>query len=298
MRVAFWGTDGVFSHAALSGLLAADVRVHAVFIYDRAAHPVAPAPPPAASDDDIPLLTSFVQRTTTTLAWQRAIPVWRVGDVRHAATAQILAAQQADVACVACFPRLVPPSLLAVPRHGFLNMHPSLLPAYRGPAPLFWQLRDGVAKTGVTVHWMDASFDTGALAAQAPVTLPLTGGRPLKPTCSWPWPAQRRWPGCSHSWRRGVVPRTPQPAGGSYQPWPKAADFALDLEWTAQRAFNLMRGTAEWSMPYPLQMDGARWSLRKALRVEPAGTLGSPWRREGELLHVQFNQGVLTASVL
>ena len=297
MRVAFWGTDGVFSHAALSGLLAADVRVHAVFVYDRAAHPVAPAPPPTAPGGDIPLLTSFVQRSTTTLAWQRAIPVWRVGDVRHAATAQLLAAQQADVACVACFPRLLPPSLLAVLRHGFLNMHPSLLPAYRGPAPLFWQLRDGVAKTGVTVHWMDASFDTGALAAQAPVTLPNGAGGPEADMLMAVAGATALTRVLTQL-TQGVVPRTPQPTGGSYQPWPKATDFALDLEWTAQRAFNFMRGTAEWSMPYPLQMDGARWSLRKALRVEPAGTLGSPWRREGELLQVQFNQGVLTASVL
>ena len=297
MRVAFWGTDGVFSHAALSGLLAADVRVHAVFIYDRAARPVAPAPPPDAADGDIPLLTSFVQRSTTTLAWQRAIPVWRVGDVRHAATAQALAAQQADVACVACFPRLLPPSLLAVLRHGFLNMHPSLLPAYRGPAPLFWQLRDGVAKTGVTIHWMDASFDTGALAAQAPVTLPNGAGGP-EADMLMAVAGATALARVLTQLAQGVVPRTPQPAGGSYQPWPKAADFALDLEWTAQRAFNFMRGTAEWGMPYPLQVNGARWSLRKALRVEPSGTLGSPWRREGELLHVQFNQGVLTASVL
>ncbi|MEZ4833421.1 MAG: formyltransferase family protein [Caldilineaceae bacterium] len=55
--------------------------------------------------------------------------------------------------------------------HGFLNLHPSLLPHYRGPDPIFWQLRDGVEPMGVTVHWMDVGVDTGDIAAQAPVAL-------------------------------------------------------------------------------------------------------------------------------
>ncbi|MEZ4558302.1 MAG: formyltransferase family protein [Caldilineaceae bacterium] len=270
MRVAFWGTDGVFSHAALSGLLAADVHVDAVFVYDRAARPVAPAPPPAASDDDIPLLTSFVQRSTTTLAWQRAIPVWRVGDVRHAATAQILAAQQADVACVACFPRLLPPSLLAVPRHGFLNMHPSLLPAYRGPAPLFWQLRDGVAKTGVTIHWMDASFDTGALAAQAPVTLPNGAGGPRSRHAHGRGRRSGAGPG-AHTVGTG---RCAAHAATSRRQLPTLAQggrLCAGPRMDGAACVQLYARHGRWGMPYPLQVNGARWSLRKALRVEPTG---------------------------
>ncbi|MEZ4640893.1 MAG: formyltransferase family protein [Caldilineaceae bacterium] len=52
-----------------------------------------------------------------------------------------------DVACVACFNRIFPADLLTLP-HGFLNLHPSLLPHYRGPDPIFWQLRDGVQTDG------------------------------------------------------------------------------------------------------------------------------------------------------
>ena len=59
-------------------------------------------------------------------------------------------------------------SLLHVPRRGFLNVHPSLLPEYRGPSPLFWQLHAGeTSHWRVSVHWMDAEFDTGPLPTSA-----------------------------------------------------------------------------------------------------------------------------------
>ena len=296
MRTVFWGTDSLFSHAALAGCLAAHVEVAAVFVYDRGVGAATPADPPAASGDDVPLLTPYVQRTTTTLAWQRAIPVWRVGDVRHEATAQTLTALAADVAWVACFPRRLPPSLLAVPRYGLLNVHPSLLPFYRGPSPVFWQLRDGVTASGVTVHWMDAEFDTGALAAQSSVTLP-NGASGPEIDMMMAVAGANALDRVLARMARGAAPRHPQPDGGSYRPWPEAGDFALNLEWSAQHAFNFMRGTAEWGMPFALEAEGARWLLKHALRVAPAGELGAPWQRDGDVLHVQFAPGVLTASV-
>jgi methionyl-tRNA formyltransferase len=56
---------------------------------------------------------------------------------------------------------------------GVINMHPSLLPRYRGPNPIGWAVRNGDPELGFTIHRMDASFDTGALLAQA--TAPLEG---------------------------------------------------------------------------------------------------------------------------
>ena len=87
--------------------------------------------------------------------------------------AALLAALDADVAISAAFPVLIPADALEVPRLGVINMHPALLPRYRGPNPIGWAVRNGDAELGFTIHRMDASFDTGALLAQA--AAPLAG---------------------------------------------------------------------------------------------------------------------------
>ncbi|MFT5393693.1 MAG: methionyl-tRNA formyltransferase [Gammaproteobacteria bacterium] len=72
-----------------------------------------------------------------------------------------------DVLVMACFPHILNASWLALPRLGVLNVHPSLLPRYRGPAPLYWQRQHGALCTGATVHWASAKPDAGPIVAQA-----------------------------------------------------------------------------------------------------------------------------------
>lgn len=79
--------------------------------------------------------------------------------------ARCLAGYEADVAVCDGFPWRVPVAALRVPRLGMLNVHPSLLPRHRGPMPIHWAVRLGDAETGVTIHRMDESFDTGRIVA-------------------------------------------------------------------------------------------------------------------------------------
>jgi methionyl-tRNA formyltransferase len=64
------------------------------------------------------------------------------------------------------FPWRLPGEVLRVPRLGAINIHPSLLPQYRGPIPIHWAIRNGDRESGVTVHRMDETFDTGEVIAQ------------------------------------------------------------------------------------------------------------------------------------
>lgn len=68
---------------------------------------------------------------------------------------------------------ILPPAVFGVPRFGAINVHPSLLPRYRGPAPVHWAIRNGDPEIGVTVHRLDAGVDTGPILAQS-------GGVPLE----------------------------------------------------------------------------------------------------------------------
>ena len=82
-----------------------------------------------------------------------------------------LAALQPAAVLVFTLPWRVPAAVLALPPLGFLNFHFAALPGYRGPEPLFWQIRNGEAAGAVTVHRMDADFDTGPVLLAEPVPL-------------------------------------------------------------------------------------------------------------------------------
>jgi methionyl-tRNA formyltransferase len=85
----------------------------------------------------------------------------------RAAIAPLLAAARPDLVVCMGFPWKIPAKALAVPRLGWLNGHPSLLPRHRGPIPVAWAIRDGDEEIGITFHRMDAELDTGAILAQA-----------------------------------------------------------------------------------------------------------------------------------
>jgi methionyl-tRNA formyltransferase len=203
-----------------------------------------------------------------------------------------LAALQADVAVVSCFSRRIPLGLAALPRLGTLNLHPSLLPAYRGPAPLFWALRDGLHTTGVTVHLLDAGLDSGPIVAQQPVALPDgASGAELERVCGEHGGALLL--AAMDVLAHGTATPRPQPIAGDYRPWPTPDDFRIEPMWSARHAFNFIRGTAEWGQPYPVAVGGESFMLAQALGYDLAATLSTPFERDGRVLRVQCAPGVL-----
>lgn len=77
-----------------------------------------------------------------------------------------------DIGIVAHFEKLIKPNLLSVPKYGFLNLHPSLLPNYRGMAPQHWPIINGEKFVGITVHKIDEGIDTGDIVLQRKFELP------------------------------------------------------------------------------------------------------------------------------
>jgi methionyl-tRNA formyltransferase len=157
-RVLFFGMTGSFSRSVLATLLAAHVPICGYILpaAPQAESPLQRVEPPQGvgrDDEELLILNPMRTQNSIQLAWQHNIPIFEAGNLRAPAVQNFVAKLAPDVACVACFDKRIPPALLAMPRHGFLNVHPSLLPAYRGPAPLFWQWRNGETQTGVTVHW-------------------------------------------------------------------------------------------------------------------------------------------------
>jgi len=300
-RILFFGMPGIFSRTVLAGLLAAHLPVSALILPTSAT--VTPTlarldpprlPPPAPND--LPLLNPDIAQSTIQLAWRQAIPVYEVGQLSAPEVQNLLREFAPTVACVACFSKRIPPALLAIPPHGFLNLHPSLLPAYRGPAPLFWQLRNGEPHIGATVHWMDEKLDTGDIAAQTRLHLPdgITGPK-ADELCAKA--GSELLVDVLKTLATGQAPRTVQADKGSYQSWPQAKDFTLSTSWSARHAYNFMRGTAEWGQPYAVDVAGKQLWLANALTYRRED-LGHPYVQENDMVQIQFSPGVLQAQLV
>lgn len=91
--------------------------------------------------------------------------------IKTAETLELLQSHQADAAVVVAYGRILPESLLKTPRLGCLNNHFSLLPKYRGAAPVNWAIVHGETSTGVTVMQMDAGLDTGDILLQRAIDI-------------------------------------------------------------------------------------------------------------------------------
>ncbi|MEA2636548.1 MAG: methionyl-tRNA formyltransferase [Chloroflexota bacterium] len=108
---------------------------------------------------------------TKQLALQLGLEVFQPARIRDEAAQARIRQVAADVMVVVAYGQILPASLLNAPRLGTLNVHASLLPRHRGPAPIEWSILSGDTETGVTIMQMDAGVDTGPILAQARVPL-------------------------------------------------------------------------------------------------------------------------------
>lgn len=179
-----------------------------------------------------------------------------------------------DAVLVLTLPWRIPASVLPLPRLGFLNVHFAALPGYRGPEPLFWQLRNGETAGAVTIHRMDADFDTGPVAVAVPVPIgPAdTHGLHRAQLARYAVAAGRQLLAALHA---GELPLQPQDEAAARY-WPRASLADVCVRWAEPAAgiARLVRAANPWNR-------GAVATLRqqplRLLGVTPmAGSVQAP----------------------
>jgi methionyl-tRNA formyltransferase len=263
-RVIFFGMECDFSLPALLSLLEHEIEVCAVVVPDSASKSFSGAfqspaiqlrEPPRVVRGSLPMFPAM-SPSIVQLAWQRGIPVWAVQKLSAALTRETLSAYHPDFICVACFSAIIPSSILSIPSQGCLNVHPSLLPMNRGPVPVFWTFREGHATTGVTIHSMTRTLDSGDILAQEVIPVPegiryaqLEG---LCATLGGELLAQVVWDVV----RGQVIPKPQDETKSSYYPNPSDADYVVTTrEWDVRRLYNFIRGVAGEDNPVELIID-------------------------------------------
>ncbi|MEA2759586.1 MAG: methionyl-tRNA formyltransferase [Methylobacteriaceae bacterium] len=149
MRVIFMGTPH-FAVPALSAIVGQDHD--ALAVYTRAPQP--------AGRRGLALTPSPVQM----IAEQFGIPIFTPKTLRDKREVEIFRSHEADVAVVVAYGLILPKPILAAPIHGCVNLHASLLPRWRGAAPIQRAIMAGDAETGIMVMRMDEGLDTGPVA--------------------------------------------------------------------------------------------------------------------------------------
>lgn len=167
-----------------------------------------------------------------------------------------------DVAVVAGYGLLLPQSILSAPRAGCLNVHPSLLPRWRGPSPIQYTILSGDTKTGVCVMQLDKGMDTGPVISCRSVDL---SGREISQTLNdvlWPMGAEDMIAALKTLRDTGAVPSTPQSAEGvTYSKMFKKEDGKIDWNQSAVEIDRRVRALTPWPGTFCDTPDGCRMKI-------------------------------------
>ena len=155
MRVVFMGTP-VFAVGALEAIIAAGHQVAAV---------VTQPDKPKGRGKEIQVTP------VKACAAAHGVPVFQPARIKERGAVEVLRSYNADIFVVAAFGQLLSEEILSMPKYGCVNIHASLLPRYRGAAPIQRAIMDGEERTGITIMQMDKGLDTGDMLMKAEVVI-------------------------------------------------------------------------------------------------------------------------------
>ena len=227
MKIVFMGTPD-FAEASLQALIDANYNIEAVVTN-----------PDRPKGRGMKMLYSPVKE----LAVSKNIPVFQPEKVRNNIEfIEKIKSINPDVICVVAYGKILPKEILEIPKYGCINVHASLLPKYRGAAPIQWAVLNGDQETGITTMYMDIGMDTGDMILTQKVQigenettgelwerLSKIGGNLLVETLN--------------QIEKGIAPRIPQE--GEYTMAPMLEKEMSKIDWenkTAEEIKNLVRG--------------------------------------------------------
>lgn len=228
------------------------------------------------------------------LAVSKGIPVLQPAGIRTAEFQTELAAYGPEAIVVVAYGKIIPPPILGLPPLGCINVHASLLPKYRGAAPIQWAVISGDIKTGVTTMMMDEGLDTGDILLQEEteitgednaetlgIRLSEMGAALLPKTLA--------------GLKDGTVKPFPQSGEPSFAPPLRKEDGRISWELPARKIFDLIRGTYPWPGAYCF-LGGEKIGVLKAAVVDETrrGVPGRVERIAAAGVHISSGRGVIS----
>lgn len=231
------------------------------------------------------------------LAAARGVPVLQPDRLRDRPLLDALAAPAPDVGVVAAYGRILPDELLALPRLGTINVHPSLLPKYRGAAPVHRAVMAGETGTGVTIIRLVREMDAGPMLRRAALPIgPDETAEALERELAELGAATLLQ--AIDDLESGRASETPQDhAGATFAPRLTRADGEIDWTRPAREVHDQVRGLHPWPRAHT-HWDGARYLIHRTAVIDAAPGGGAPGRviaAEGDRLVVAAGAGTAVA---
>ncbi len=288
-NIFFFGNQGGFSASVFSQLLLQGIPVSRVFCAS-----IAPAPVPQTT---LPVAQPTKAVTIVDLAQQQGIPIEYLANPSALNSIKLDGIETPDYILVACFPYRLPASIIDWPLLGCLNIHPSLLPKYRGPDPIFWQLHKNESQTGVSLHLVTPELDAGPIVDQK--ICPFVGGAKRNDI-----EIMLAESGAT-LFTSFVTTKSAQSFMGkqqdesltSYYPYPSSDNYEISLSWSAKHAYNFINGTHSPSGFYTAKIKNQTIYITSALEYSiNDNILDKTLKLKNERL-IQFSPGILRATI-
>lgn len=256
MRIVFMGSPD-FAVPCLETLLATDEVVAVVCQPDKPAGRGQKLTPPPVKER----------------ALAAGLRVMQPASVRKPPFLDELRALNADLAVVVAYGKILPPDVLAAPRLGCINVHGSLLPKYRGAAPIQWSVINGERETGITLMQMDAGMDTGPmlLKKSTPIGEQMTAGELFEKLA--PLGAETLREGLALLKEGKLHPEKQDDTQATMAPMLEKETGRVDFARGATRVRDLVRGCDPWPTAHTL-LGGEVLKLFRPKRVSGSGTPG------------------------
>ncbi len=236
---------------------------------------------------------AMVPTPVKAVAEELGIPVFQPVKIREAK--DVLEKTEADVCVVAAFGQIIPASILHMKKYGCINVHASLLPKYRGAAPIQWAVIDGEKESGVTIMQMDEGLDTGDMLAKAIVPLDEkeTGGSLFDKLSE---AGGRLCVETLAKLEKGEI--TPEKQGESPTAYASMLDKKMgNIDWNKSAVVieRLVRGLNPWPSAYT-HLDGKTlkiWACDVLPQSASKGESGEILEVTKDAIHVQTGDGIL-----
>jgi methionyl-tRNA formyltransferase len=206
-------------------------------------------------------------------ALERGLRVEQPAKARDGTLPRLLQEQALDFALVVAYGKILPKDVLEAPRLGCLNVHGSLLPRWRGAAPIQWAVVSGDKQTGVCLMQMDVGMDTGPVLARRVIDIGEneTGGELFERLAELSGALLREeLPRLSE-----LVPQAQPPEGVTHARMIEKSDGQLDFTQPAQAVHDRARGFYPWPGAFAT-LDGRRIKVHRTRLVTRTGQLGAP----------------------